>query len=205
MFNPSKHRRPQWERQLAVCAVLVLSTARPAWGKLPTFDAVEQTAREHFAAKSGYRDGDVITKSDVQPLIKKLEKQGFPVTEKQQGVDPLLPDASPLAQLLRTPAGARLMSQCRSLPNVYDRLERLCRFPAGRALVADIIGQQKLDVLATLCTPEGAQQLQAHFFPEPAVVNFDTVSGKVYTQAQLIEHLRILHLLAKNNLSRPGD
>ena len=60
-------------------------------------------------------------------------------------------------------------------------------------------------MLATLCSPEAAAELEAMYPDEPACRNLATASGLVYTVDQWVAHLETMHTLAVRNLSRPGE
>jgi len=179
--------------------------AAPPSAKLPPFAVVQQLAEQHFAKRLNETTGDLITKSDVEPLVDELEKLGFPVRDKEQGIQVVLAEGHWLVRVLRTREGTTLMSQSRHLPAAYDRLERLSRFAEGREMVLKIVGSGNAALVEWLCTPEAARELELRFANEPACRNFDVQSGHAYTAEQYLEHLRTLHLLAERNLSRPGE
>lgn len=185
--------------------VLPFFAATTACGAVPTIQDVQKLFESHLAAKPGYHPGDLITQSDVAPVLRRLEQLGFSIRQKQQGVEPLLPEGHPLVQLLRTPAGTKLMRRMQPYGVAYDRMERLLHFRAGQEIVMKIIETQNIEAVAALCTTETADRLEVQFVTEPSCRNFSSLSGRAYTLEQYLEHVRTMHRLNELKLSRPAD
>jgi hypothetical protein len=181
-----------------------LSASRAA-GAVPELADVRQIVETSFKARRDFHDGDLITLGDVAPILAQLEKQGFDVRRKEQGAVMLLADGHPFARLLNSSEGAKLATLLRGKPEAYDRLSRLCSFAAGREMVMTLARAADEKMLATLCSPEAAAELEAMYPDEPACRNLATASGLVYTVEQWVEHLETMHTLAVRNLSRPGE
>lgn len=171
----------------------------------PPFAEVAAAAKDHFATLKDYKRGDLITQRDVDPLLKRLHGMGFDVRAKEEGVQVLLAEQDPLVRLLRTGKGKEFMRALSAYPQALDRMARLAKFAEGRALVTKLVGNHDLKGVAELCSFEGARRLEAAFFNQLCMRNFDVESGFAYTEEQYLSHLRTMHLLAEKNLSRPGD
>lgn len=181
-----------------------LSASRLA-GAVPEFADVRQIVETSFKARRDFHDGDLITLGDVAPIVAQLEKQGFDVRRKEQGAVMLLADEHPFARLLNSAQGAKLVPLVRGKPEAYDRLSRLCNFAAGREMVLTLARSGDEKMLATLCSPEAAAELEAMYPDEPACRNLATAAGLAYTVDQWIAHLETMHTLTVRNLSRPGE
>lgn len=187
-----------------VTTMAALSASRVA-GAVPEFADVRQIVETSFKARRDFHDGDLITHGDIAPILAQLEKQGFDVRRKEQGAVMLLADEHPFARLLNSSEGAKLAPMLRGKPEAYDRLSRLYSFSAGRELVTTLARGADEKMLATLCSPEAAAELEAMYPDEPACRNLETASGLVYTVEQWVAHLETMHTLAVRNLSRPGE
>jgi len=197
---------------LALAAIAVtpliapLLAAEQSPSKVPSWNDVQKVIDAHV---SSWRDGkpaDLITRSDVAPLLKSLGKIGFHVAEIEEGVNFYLADNHPLVERLRTERGKKFMRAFGHLPDAYDRLARLCAFEEGRRLADEIIGGTNPDLtILWLCTAEAAAEIESRWPQEPFCQNFNVPSGRIYTRADLREHLRTMHLLASEGLRRPGE
>ncbi|MCE9606944.1 MAG: hypothetical protein K8U03_18830 [Planctomycetia bacterium] len=182
------------------------SPAEERKSKVPPFAVVQDLVEKQLAKKSGYRDGDLITRSDVAPIIPQLEKLGFPVREVSKGIEVLLADDHLLVTLLRTPQGEALIPKIKNLELALDRMDRLCYFSEGQELLRNlVVAPNALTVIEQLCLPETAKALAVKYPNEPSCQTLDLPTGRAFTQRQYIERLRTIHMLAERGLTRPHD
>lgn len=173
--------------------------------KLPALAVAERLVTDCVKQRAGYRAGDLITAEEVAPALAELEKMGFSVKTKEQGVIRLLSQTNPLVKLIRSQHGLALQQKLRGQPLPFDRLERLMRFSAGRHLVEELVKQEDAARVIELGTDAAAQKLAKEFPREAACRNLEVRSGLTYTLDEYLSHLRTMHLLAQHNLSRPGE
>jgi hypothetical protein len=174
--------------------------------KVPPFSVVEAIVAKELAKKSGYQEGDLITRGDVAAVAPQLENLGFNVRAVSKGIEVLLPDDHPLAAAMRSPQGKSLAPQIKNLELALDRMDRLCHFPAGQDLIRKVFAAPNaLAVIEELCLPESVKGLAAKYPDEPACQVLDLPSGRAFTQRQYLEHLRTIHMLAEQGLTRPGE
>ncbi|MBA4018893.1 MAG: hypothetical protein C0483_17130 [Pirellula sp.] len=205
--NPCRRSSPtsRYRSGLIVVIVLLLGSGNADAASLPKYDEVREIVETHFAAKPGYKDGDLVSKGDVEPILKQLAARGFDVRRKEQGAEMLLADGHPLVKLFRTPAGLQFMRKVKDIPDVYDRFARLSSFAAGHAIVVKIINTKNVAAATLLCSPAAAREIEEMFPNEQACINFEVSAGRTYTVEQYLDHLRSMLLLTERNLSRPGD
>lgn len=174
--------------------------------KVPPFSVVEAIVVAKLAEKPGYQEGDLITRGDVAAVQPQLEKLGFNVRGVSKGIEVLLPDDHLLAATMRSAQGKSLAPQIKNLELALDRMDRLCHFPAGQDLVRQVFAAPNaLAVIEELCLPESVKGLAAKYPDEPACQVLDLPSGRAFTQRQYLEHLRTIHMLAEQGLTRPSE
>jgi hypothetical protein len=190
---------------LSACAVGWASVPLLAETKLPTLAVAERLVTDVVKHRAGHRTGDLITAEEVAPALAELDKLGFSIKTKEQGVVRLLSQTHPLVKLIRSQHGMALMKKLKGQPLPFDRLERLMRFTAGQHLVEELVKQEDAAAVIELGTPAAAIRLAAQFPQEAACRNLEVRSGLTYTLDEYLSHLRTMHLLAQHNLSRPGE
>src|SRR5271163_127570 len=75
----------------------------------PDFDVVARTVEEQLAANRGYKSGDLLTTSTVEPLFVKLEKINWKVVDRKEIIKSVLPDSDWLARQLTSRGGKTFM------------------------------------------------------------------------------------------------
>ena len=169
---------------------------------LPPFSKVQKVVQRHFSTLPDHKPGDIISKSDVEPVFKQLRVLGWKVGARQSILNQVLDDQDFVVQQLRSKAGRKMMRKMASYQQAFDRLERVSKLPGGKALVRDLI---KL--------PDAHEYMQdppkpplkdlTHLLPKrangklPKAVDFDKPTGHIYTQEQLLQRLKQSHARAK--------
>ncbi|MDX1948131.1 MAG: hypothetical protein SFU86_22265 [Pirellulaceae bacterium] len=193
----------RWLGSALVAGALLLGNS--ALAATPPWPEVRQIVVEHVAKLPSHEPGDLLTAEDLRPALARLAQRGFDVAAKELGASPLLSESHPLLKLLRTPAGIRLTRELREQPEIYDRLERLVHFAAGRELIHQLVESHNVAGILALGGPDAAARLEANFPQEPTCRNLTVRSGRTFTLEQYLVHLRTMHRLAELNLSRPGE
>lgn len=160
--------------------------------KLPSFDRVTSTTEQFFRGRYNYRDGDIISRSQVQALFEQLRQIGWTVPRLRQDelLDRVLDDNNFLVRQMRTTDGRKFAAQIARYPGAYDRLDRLSRMPTGRNAVARLIkgpdGYKMLDYMAT--TPWGHNMGQM-LSDTPTGRDFNQPTGRIYMLSDLLSEL----------------
>ena len=177
-----------------ICTLLfpaVLSAAPPAkvsWQK------IEATVTNYFAAMPGYQSGDIISRNQVEPLLKNLATLGWKVRDQQRLLAKVPADGSWLVTNLRTPKGVQFMRQIAAYPGGYDCVDRMTAIGDGRNTVSALIqgpgGQQLIQYLTTSRT---GKNMAKELTLVPGGANFDKPTGMLYTASDLLGELARLY------------
>ena len=172
---------------------------------LPKFSDVKETVLRHFELLPDYRPGDIIARSEVEPLFAQLKWMGWTVADRTHILKMVPADHDYLIRNLRTPSGRRFMRRISSLPNAYDRLERLSRMPHGRQTVHDLInkvgGEEMIEYLTTT---SGGKNMGKQLSNSPTGRDFNRPTGRIYTADLLLARLQKSYEAAKQSRTKAG-
>jgi hypothetical protein len=172
-------------------------------GPLPPFSEVEQTVTRYFAARPGYRPGDVITRDAVKPLLAELQKQGLPLPDAKQILEKVPAKGEFFVDQLSTSNGRKFMRRIAVYPDGYDRLDRLSRLPRGQQTVRSLIAGPDGDkMIQYMATTKGGRELGQMLSQDPGGRNFNGSTGRIYTATQLLSRLRQSHAAAVKTAGR---
>jgi hypothetical protein len=178
----------------AVAALgLLLASRQPVVAgpaTLPKFSEVKKTTLAYFEANKNYRAGDIISRSQVEAVLKQLAELGWRVAGRTAIVDAALPDNDMLVRELRAPSGRRFARRVAKIPEGYSRLDRLSRLPRGTQNVRNLIrgpdGHLMIEYMAT--TPYGAN-MGTLLAKAPRGKGFNKPTGRIYTVDMLLDRL----------------
>ncbi len=206
-FPGMRSRQPVTAALLAVAAIGTSFAASAATNKnqrsLPDVDVVKNLTRLHLAAIPGYQPGDIISRSQVESLLKAIHIAGWRVGANHGILKSTLADTEYLVRQLRTPAGVKLTRAVATSPLAYDRLHRMSGTTRGRQLLIAIVkGRGMEPLIHYLTTPEGNQELAKELSSSLPGDTFSQPTGRIYTEAHLVERLEVAH--EKDRLTREG-
>jgi hypothetical protein len=162
--------------------------------KPPEYRQVEQAVRSYFKSLATYEPGDIITRSQVEPLLGQEKSMGWLGAERAAILARLLNDEDFLVTELRTPAGRAFLPQIANYPGGLDRLDHLSRLNQGKKSVRNVIrvrdGYKLIETLAT--TPNGTA-LGKSLSKSPGGADFNKPTGRIYTVDMLLERLKQVH------------
>ncbi len=168
---------------------------------LPSLADVRETALRHFELLQDYQPGDVISRSEVEPLFVHLWQMGWTVVDRKSILHHVPSDHDFLVKQLRTPAGRKLMREIGKSPNVYDRLDRLSWLRRGRQIVHELIGRpgaaEAVKSLATTTGRKKAGKLISRTIKVGA--DFHKPTGRLYTVEMLLARLEKSYKAAKSH------
>jgi len=164
----------------------VLAAPKPQ----PTWEKIETTVTEYFAAIPGYRSSDIISRNQVQSLLTRLAKLGWNVPDSEKLLAKIPADNSWLVVNLRTPAGTKFMRQIARLPGGYDCTDRLANISGGRKTVAALIrGPGGAQMIEYLTTSRFGKNMAQELTLVPGGADFKKPTGMLYTSADLLTEL----------------
>ncbi|MCE9547214.1 MAG: hypothetical protein K8T25_17215 [Planctomycetia bacterium] len=160
----------------------------------PTWPQVQQIVRDQFATERNYKANDIISRNQVEPILKKLAAAGWTVPQQEQLLARIPADTSWLVTNLRTDKGRRFMRQISGLPQGYDRVDRLSMLSDGKQTVAALIkgpgGQQMIEYMTT---SRYGKNMSRELRSTPGGANFDQPTGMLYTADALLGELSRLY------------
>ncbi len=189
---------------LAAATFLSPAKAAEPVPPVPPFSSVERFVRQQF--KAAQRDPrDLITKSDAKAILDVLNERGMRFRELKLDFDVYVPDNHFLVPLVKSPEFREALKSCTNPALLYDRLDRLSSFPEGQKLARKLIAQHDVRQFDQLCSTQGNEELTRAYGHRTAFKNLEITSGRVYTLAGFLDHLRTLHELAARNLALPDE
>jgi len=172
---------------------------------VPPFGEIKSAVLEYFASLPDYRPGDIITRSEVEPLFARLKKVGFVPADRRSILEKVPADSDFVVRQLRTTAGRKFMRRISPHPGVYDRLERLAGLRRGKETVAELIrrGPKGADVIVYFAAdPDGIKAGKLMSKPTKGGRDYGKPTGRIYTVKMLLEALRRSHAAANLAYSR---
>lgn len=169
----------------------------------PPLSEVREIVWRHFALLADYRPGDIIARSEVEPLFLQLQLIGWKVTNRKGILRKVPADNDFLIRKLVTPHGRKFMRRIANYPNAYDRLDRLSWLPHGRQTIHDMIHKPGGDeMIKYLTTAPGGTELGKMLSKAPKGKGFNKPTGRIYTVNMLWERLKKSHAEAEKAASR---
>jgi len=160
----------------------------------PKWQEIEQLVRRYFSNQQDYAHGDLISRSQAEPVFKELADLGWTVADQRAILSTFPADADFIVKELRTTPGRKFMRSIALYPDAYDRLDRLSRLPEGQSSIRTLIkgpgGYKLLDFLTSPTSRQQAGELLAH---SPAGHDFNRPTGRIYTLDAFIKRLEQSH------------
>jgi len=159
--------------------------------KFPTFEKVQQTIEKHFALNRGYRPGDLITSSDVDPLFRKLEKINWKVADRKDISKLMFSSSDWMPRQFSGDRGREFMRQIADLPGGYDRVDRLRRMPYGAQQISDLIrSPDGYKLFEYMTTTQGGKNLGSMLSQGVNGEDFNRPTGRIYTELDFTKRLK---------------
>jgi len=158
---------------------------------IPPPDLLKKAVYQHFASLPEFRRGDLITRDQVAPLLDQFELLGWTTTDPRQIIGQILPERDFLAKQLRgSKKGIAFMRSISSMPQAFDKLDRLARLPGGEQTVHDLIHKKGGGgLIEYLTTTRGGQEMGRLLGHTPKGYGFNKPTGRIYTVELLLARL----------------
>lgn len=98
---------------------------------MPDWKTVASTAREHFQSLPNYQPGDVLSQGQIKPLLAKLVKAGWKLSDQDAFLGQICADDDFVVRQLRSKSGQKFMRNMRGSAEQYDYLRRLAATKGG--------------------------------------------------------------------------
>jgi hypothetical protein len=164
---------------------------------IPKFSDVRKTVLQYFEKRPDFKPDDLITREDVEPLLKQLQKKGLPLDDADEILEKLPGEGEFLVDQLSTPNGRRFMRQLKKYPDGYDRLDRLSRMPHGQQTIRDLIRNPGgATLIEYMTTTKGGKEMGKQLSNTPTGKNFNAPTNRIYTVTMLLARLKQSHAQA---------
>lgn len=162
---------------------------------LPSFSQVEGVVSDYFSSLKDYRNGDVISKRDVQQVLGQLEALGWRVPDRSEILKRVLDDQHYVVKTLRSPKGRTFMRKISGEKLAYDQLDLSSSLPGGKLLITDLLRSPGADRLFRKGNNVGFQDIAGKIPPSkrsgaPRPQDFSKPTGRIYTANDLIKALK---------------
>lgn len=165
---------------------------------IPPFSELKQAVLSYFQSQPDYEPGDLITREEVEPLLKQIEKLGLPLPDAKQILEKVLAEDSFLAEQFSTPEGQKFMRQIKDYPLGYDRVDRLSRLQRGQSIVRELIrGPDGAKMIQYMTTAPGGKNMGGMLTNAPEGEDFNAPTGRIYTADMLLACLEKIHAAAE--------
>ncbi len=190
-----------WGLTVACCAGVARGAAKPK--PLPPLSEVEELVLRQFSLLPDYRPGDIIARSEVEPLFAQLQRIGWRVVDRKNILRKVPADSDYLVRKLRTPRGRKFMRRIADYPDAYDRLDRLSWLPHGKQTIHDLIyAKGGYEMLEYMTTAKGGAEMGKMLSKAPKGTNFNKPTGRIYTVKMLLARLEKSYVEAEKAAGR---
>jgi hypothetical protein len=160
-------------------------------GRVPDDLTLTKAIESYFASQPGYQKGDLITRSQVEKFLAKLQAAGVKLSDAASIAKLGLPDESFIVRELSTPDGRRFMRKIAHDPGTYARLDRLSTIPRGQTTIRDLVRQKDGDKLIEyMATTKGGKAMGGMMAGARGGVDLNKSTGRIYTADDLIAVLK---------------
>lgn len=164
----------------------------------PSVGAVTRAVEAYFTSLPDYQPGDLITRSQIEQVLTKLDDAGAQVPGADKIAERGLDDNSFVARELSTAAGRKFMRRLARNPGTFAHLDRLSSIPRGEKLIRDLIRDKDGDkMIEYLATTKGGQKMGGMMAAVPGGGNLNRPTGRIYTVADLVAALKAAYTTAQ--------
>jgi hypothetical protein len=177
------------EAALAAAVAVLMTGLASAAPRVPakTDRSPAKVIESYFATLPGYQKGDLITRSQIEKVIAKLEVSGTKVPNAGAIAKSGMADDSFLVREFATAEGRRFMRKMSQRPGMYAYLDRLSTIPRGQTIVHDLIGKKDGDKFVEyLATTKGGHNMGSMMAHTRGGTDLNTPTGRIYTADDLI-------------------
>jgi hypothetical protein len=160
----------------------------------PDFSQVIQVVQQHFDSLAEYQAGDLLTRSQVESVLQKLQDSGWDIRDGERITQLALADDSFLAKQFSTAAGRSFMRKIARHPGAYSHVDRLSSISGGERIVRDLVRQRGGEAfIEYLATTQGGRNLGNKLAHARRGADLNRPTGRMYTAADLLEQLRLAY------------
>jgi len=162
--------------------------------KLPTLKEVMNITQVYFAGLKHYQTGDLLTRNQMKPLFRQLQKAGWTVKSEKKILSRLHSETDFLAAQLKTAKGIKFMRKISRLPGGYDRLDRILKMPYGKRRIKEFINSPGGNLMIEyMTTTKGGKNLGKYLSKAKTGNGFNTPTHRIYTEKQFIPEIKLAY------------
>ncbi len=160
----------------------------------PSLAVVRRVVADYFSKKTDYERGDLITRRDVQTILKQLRKRGIVPKNAKEILEAALPESHFLVELSRSTRGRRFLRKTKNEELIYDRLDRIAGVPNGQRMLRDLVKLPDAHRYAPMRPARGTPSM-LELLPKRGssrtrtIPNYAKPTGRIYTEADLVKRL----------------
>ncbi len=161
----------------------------------PSPAVVRRVVADYFSKKDGYERGDLITRRDVQAILKRLRQRGIVPRDAKEILGAALPESHFLVELSKSTQGRRFLRKTKNEELIYDRLDRIAGVPNGQRMLRDLVKLPDAHRYAPIRPARGTPSM-LELLPKRGssrtrtIPNYAKPTGRIYTEADLVKRLR---------------
>ena len=161
----------------------------------PSPAVVQRVVADYFSKKEGYEPGDLITRHNVQAILKQLRQRGIVPKDAKEILQAALPENHFLVELSRSTRGRRFLRKTKNEELIYDRLDRIAGVPNGQRMLRDLVKLPDAHRYAPMRPAQGTPSM-LDLLPKRGssrtrtIPNYAKPTGRIYTEADLVKRLR---------------
>jgi hypothetical protein len=148
----------------------------------PDFSTISRAIDRWFEAQPDFQPGDLITRTEIETVLTKLDAAGVHVPNATVISQLALANDSFLIRELTTSTGLKFMRKVARGPGAFDHLDRLSEIPRGQKIISDLIREKDGDKLIEyLATTKGGQKMGSMMGSVTGGVDLNKPTGRIYT------------------------
>jgi hypothetical protein len=156
----------------------------------PSWTEIQKAVNAVFASRDGYKDGDIICRSEAIEVMAKLAKLGWKPANAQKLISKVPEDHEFIVVQLRKKDGWDFMRHVAKYPLGYDRLDRMVRLPRGETFTLPLITQPGgYRMIEYMTTASGGVEMGKMLNDAPNGENFNKPTGRIYTASDFLGQL----------------
>ena len=160
----------------------------------PSPAVVRRMVADYFSNKADYERGDLITRRDVQAILKQLRQRGIVPKDAKEILEAALPESHFLVELSRSTRGRRFLRKTKNEELIYDRLDRIAGVPNGQRMLRDLVKLPDAHRYAPMRPARGTPSM-LDLLPKRGssrtrtIRDYSKPTGRIYTEDDLVKRL----------------
>jgi len=162
--------------------------------ELPSLEESLKLTQEYFTGLKHYQSGDLITRTEIKPVFRQLQKAGWTVKAEKNILKRVHAKTDFLAAQLKTAKGITFMRKISKMPGGYDRLDRILAMPYGKRNIRDFINSPGgFTMIEYMTTTQGGKNLGKYLSQARTGKGFNAPTERIYTETQFIQAIKLAY------------